>query len=67
MQTWADEQLAILRGRNPQWDIWYVAKFPIGYTWCARRKGEQVSSIQVDSPDAMTAAILVAGTPRCAQ
>jgi hypothetical protein len=59
MQSWADLQLGILKARHPAWDTWYDSKLPgsLGCWWCARRKGEQQSSIRVDSPEALTAAI----------
>ena len=51
MQTWADEQLAMLRANYPVWDIWLVPRYPVGETWCARPKGSPIATINTDSPE----------------
>jgi hypothetical protein len=51
MQSWADQQTAILRERHPGWDVWFVPKTGRGYWWCARPKGTPVATIQASSPE----------------
>jgi hypothetical protein len=51
MQSWADEQLAMLRPRYPAWDIWLVRTWPNGVVWCARPVGHPVATINTDSPE----------------
>lgn len=61
MQTWADEQLAILEARHPGWEIWHVSRFPYtGVTWHARPKGAPVATVEAETPEALSAAILAA-------
>ena len=58
MQSWADQQLAILRPQYPEWDLWTVRLvMPSGYVWCARPKGHPVATINADSPEALIAEI----------
>ena len=58
MQTWADEQLAILEARHSGWDVWFVSRFPHkGVTWHARPKGAPVATVEADTPDELDAAI----------
>jgi hypothetical protein len=57
IETWADQQKAALQGRFPQWDVWYVQKFPVGYTWHARPKGAPVATINAESVEELDAAI----------
>jgi hypothetical protein len=52
MQAWEDGQLALLRPRWPDWDIWYVRLTGVRRTiWCAKPKGHPVATIQAGSPD----------------
>ena len=58
MISWADQQLALLRPRYPNWDIWTVRTLiPSGYVWCARPTGTPVATINADSPEALIAEI----------
>jgi hypothetical protein len=57
-QTWADEQLAMLRPNYPGWDIWIVPRYPTGHTWCARPVGHPVATINADSPEELVRAIM---------
>jgi len=51
MMSWADQQLEQLTAGHPDWEIWYVRLiYPVGYIWCARRKGYAVAEINADSP-----------------
>ena len=58
IQIWADEQLARLRERYRDWDIWYVPVFMGPDTWCARPKGAPVATINAGSPDELEWEIL---------
>jgi len=53
MQSWEDRQLTTLRPRYPGWDIWTVrGLYPRPFTtWCARRKGSPIATINADSPE----------------
>lgn len=55
--SFADQQLAILRPRYPEWFIWYVPVYPNGYVWCARPAGSEVATINEGSPEELVAAI----------
>ena len=57
MQTWADEQLAILRANYPAWDIWFVPRYPRGETWCARPTGHRLATINMSTPEDVIAEI----------
>ena len=57
MQTWADEQLAMLRANYPVWDVWLVPRYPTGQTWCARPAGHAVAVINASSPEELVKAI----------
>jgi hypothetical protein len=59
MNDWADEQLAMLRPRYPDWDIWHVRYvYPKPrLSWHARPKGSPVATINADSPEELVAAI----------
>lgn len=58
MQSWAEQQLAILCQQDPHWDLWTVARYPArGYWWCARPKGYPVAAIKADTPEALAAEI----------
>jgi hypothetical protein len=58
--TWADEQLASLRERLPDWDVWYVPTFmgPTRGVWCAKPSGARVATCHGGDPDTL---ILAAG------
>lgn len=59
--TRADEQLASLRERLPDWDVWYVPTpmDPGGrYAWCARPSGATVATCHGADPGTL---ILVTG------
>jgi hypothetical protein len=51
MQSWNDEQLAMLRRNYPDWDVWYVQALYSPDAWCARPKGHPVATINTDSPE----------------
>jgi len=51
MQSWDDQQLALLRPNYPGWDIWCVVCFMAPTTWCAKPKGHPVATINTDSPE----------------
>jgi hypothetical protein len=59
--TWEDQQLAMLKGNYPGWDIWYVRCFQAPTSWCAKPGGAPVSTIQASSPEELIAAIAAAG------
>ena len=51
VQSWEDEQLALLRPNYPGWDIWLVPCYMAPAAWCARPVGHPVATINTDSPD----------------
>jgi hypothetical protein len=52
MQSWDDQQLAILRPMYPRCDIWVVRLATARQTvWCARPKGTPTATINADSPE----------------
>ncbi len=52
MQSWDDEQLAILRPKYPAWELWTVRILCPNHTvWCARPVGHPVATINADSPE----------------
>jgi hypothetical protein len=53
MQSWTDQQLALLRPRYPGWEIWAVRSIsPKPFTtWCARPKGSPIATINANSPE----------------
>ena len=55
---WTSQQLAILRPRYPDWDLWAV-RHPTQRqtTWCAKPAGTPVATINVGSPEELIAAI----------
>ena len=58
MQSWDDEQLALLRPQYPDWDLWAVRLSTQRQTvWCAKRNYEAVASINADSPEHLIDAI----------
>ena len=57
IQTWEDEQLAMLRPYYPGWDIWFVRHFMGPGCWAARPKGAPVATINVYSPEELAKAI----------
>jgi hypothetical protein len=58
MVSWADQQLALLRPKYPDWDIWAVRTVvPSGYVRCARPVGHPVATINADSPENLIKAI----------
>lgn len=58
-RTWADEQLASLSERFPEWDFWYVPTYmgPSSGTWCARPSGAMIATCNASTPDDMAEAI----------
>jgi hypothetical protein len=55
---WAEEQLAALKPRYPDWDLWIVHVFkPRSVTWCAKPSGAPVATINASSPEALIAEI----------
>ena len=57
MQTWAEQQLVILRANHPGWDVWFVPCWPNYIVWCARPVGHPVATINADSPESLVDAI----------
>ncbi len=53
MQSWEDNQLALLRPHYPDWDIWTVRSiYPKPFmTWCAKPTGSPTATINTDSPE----------------
>ena len=51
MQSWDDNQLAILRPNYPGWDFWAVHAVYWPDTWCARPKGSPIGDVNTDSPE----------------
>jgi hypothetical protein len=51
VQTWEDEQLALLRPNYPGWDIWLVPCYMAPTVWCARPVGHPVATINTDGPE----------------
>jgi hypothetical protein len=57
MQTWADVEQDRLSQLHGGWQVWYVTRYPKGYTWHARPKGAPAATIQADTPEELSAAI----------
>ena len=57
MLSWADTQLAILKPRYPDWDIWIVPLYVGGTAWCAKPRGAPVATINSYSPEDLIHAI----------
>lgn len=57
MIDWNEQQLRLLRLRYPTWDLWAVRCWPNHTVWCARPAGTPIATINVDSPEALIAAI----------
>lgn len=58
MTSWEDQQLATLRPRYPEWDLWTVRHTTQRQTtWCAKPAGTPIATIHTDSPEALIAAI----------
>jgi hypothetical protein len=58
VNDWAEQQLAVLRPKYPDWDLWTVRILvPKRTVWCARPKGSPVATINADSPEALIAEI----------
>ena len=57
IQSWVDQQLAILRPNYPDWDLWVVHAVYGPDTWCARPKGSPIATINTDSPEHLIEAI----------
>ncbi len=57
--TWADQQLAALRARFPDWDFWYVPTHcgPAAGTWCARPNGAMIATCHGYTPDEIARSI----------
>jgi hypothetical protein len=47
----ADEAVAALRERWPDWQIWYVPRAIGGLLWCARLHSDHKTVINAESPD----------------
>jgi hypothetical protein len=49
---WADQQLASLRERYPEWDFWYVPSFMGSFdAWCAKPSGAMIATCRGHTPD----------------
>ena len=58
MRSWADIRRDELAEMFPTHDIWTVRNSTHRYTtWCSRPKGTPIATINVDSADALQAAI----------
>jgi hypothetical protein len=58
MQMWADGELERLKQiYGESWDIWYVARYPVGYTWNAKPKGAQIATIHANTVEDLEAQI----------
>src|SRR5262245_33281062 len=47
----ADQAVAALRERWPEWQIWYVPRAIGGLLWCARLHSDHKMVINAESPD----------------
>ena len=47
----ADQAVAALRERWPDWQIWYVPRAIGGLLWCARLHRDHKTVINAESPD----------------
>jgi hypothetical protein len=47
----ADQAVAALRERWPDWQIWYVPRAIGGLLWCARLHSDHKMVINAESPD----------------
>ena len=47
----ADQAVAALRERWPDWQIWYVPRAIGGLLWCARLHNDHKTVINAESPD----------------
>jgi hypothetical protein len=57
IQTYVDQQLAILRPKYPGWDLWVVRVVYGSDVWCAKRKDRRTAEINTDSPEHLVAEI----------
>ncbi len=51
VQSYADQQLALLRPLYPCWDLWCVHRVYGTDVWCAKRKHKRTAEINTDSPE----------------
>ena len=58
--TWADQQLAALRERHPDWDLWHVPTHngPAARTWCAKPTAAMIATCHGYTPDEITRSII---------
>ena len=47
----ADQAVAALRERWPEWQIWYVPRAIGGLLWCARLHSDHKTVINAESPE----------------
>ena len=47
----ADQAVAALRERWPEWQIWYVPRAISGLLWCARLHSDHKTVINAESPE----------------
>jgi hypothetical protein len=52
-----DEELATLREKHPEWQIWRVDRYIGGPLWCARPWGETRPVLNARSPQRLTECI----------
>ncbi len=58
IETWADTVTRQLNANlDGRWYVWYVPRVGRGQTWHARRAGEDIASINAETPEALVAAI----------
>jgi hypothetical protein len=55
--SWADNQLAFLRRRYPEWDIWTEPLSTGGEAWRAKPRGAPAATIDALSPEKLIHAI----------
>jgi hypothetical protein len=49
----ADQAVAALRERWPDWQIWYVPRAIGGLLWCARLHSDHKTVINAESPEGL--------------
>ena len=47
---WADTELALLRERFRDWDLWYVLCYPNTVSWCAKPVGQPIATLHGNTP-----------------
>ena len=55
----ADQAVAALRERWPEWQIWYVPRAIGGLLWCARLHSDHKTVINAESPEELEEQLVV--------